>query len=358
MPIATTLLVIFLLVVCIWFLRGGSFRLYASIVFTLYHLTGQIWSSVILLGIVQNIVFIPLHMLGNHFANSIEDFENELKKIKTDEQYLLFKRQVKEGNLSIIFYILNFVINAVAFLSAGRIFLIDFYNQKLDPNYLYSFVHYPDYPLRGTDFKLPFFEITGTMALSWPVIGKIFLIIGGIAIIPTLVWRIVRPWLESNHKILKIRIGRNRIKAAIGGMIGVFSVALIWGLRHIPTGVKGVILTADLTVQNTTMNTVTAIGTFITTIYFGWAQNQKAEKIAKDTQIPSEIIKKISLQNVKNIFRNGVILGLGAFFLTNQIPCAFELSVATFEAIAILSPLTLDKLGKRATTDGNRFGSK
>jgi len=170
MPIATTLLVIFCIIAGVWFFRGGSFRLYASIFFGLYFITKQIWLSVLLVAIVQNIVFIPLHLMGDHFSNRVEDFEDKLKETTEDQQYIVFKEQVHKGNLSIIFYILNFVINAIAFLSAGRIFLIDFYNQKLDPHYLYSFIPYPDYPLKGTVFKLPFLHITKTMALDWQVI--------------------------------------------------------------------------------------------------------------------------------------------------------------------------------------------
>ena len=45
-------------------------------------------------------------------------------------------------------------------------------------------------------------------------------------------------------------------------------------------------------------------------------------------------------------------MGIGAFLITNQIPCAFELSVATFEVLYILSPYTFDKLLIRAGAGG------
>jgi len=41
-------------------------------------------------------------------------------------------------------------------------------------------------------------------------------------------------------------------------------------------------------------------------------------------------------------------LGIGAYFVTNQIPAAFELSVATFEAIYIVSPYSFDLILKSA----------
>lgn len=347
LPVATTFLIAFLIVVMWWFFNGGSFRLYASIFFGLYYLTRQIWLAVLLVGIAQNIVFIPLHLLGDHFSNRIEDFENELKKTTEDQQYLLFKEQVRKGNLSIIFYILNFVINGIAFLSAGRIFLIDFYNQKLNPAYLYHFIPYPEYPLQGTIFKLPFIQITQSTAIEWKTIGIIILVVLGLVIIPSLLWRLVKPWLSKNPQLLQIRINRNKVLTAVGGASIVLTVGGLYLLRHIPTEFKLIVLMADLTRQNTTMNTITALGTFFTTMHFGFSQNRKAEKEAREAEIPKDIIAKVSEKNIKNSFRNAVVLGIGAFFLTNQIPCAFELSVAMFEVLVILSPYTFDRLFKQ-----------
>ena len=35
-------------------------------------------------------------------------------------------------------------------------FLIDFYNTKLDPKMLYSFVPYPTYPIQDRIFRIPY----------------------------------------------------------------------------------------------------------------------------------------------------------------------------------------------------------
>ena len=159
LPFTTTLLFIGLLIITIWFLAGGSFRLYASAFFGFYYLTRHIWLSVILIGIGQNLIFLPLRFISLKLSTSLKDFEDELGKIKTEkEQYFLFNKKVKEGNIAVAFYIFNFILNAVAFFSAGRIFLIDFYSQRLDPHLLYSFIPYPKYPLLGTDFNFPFFN--------------------------------------------------------------------------------------------------------------------------------------------------------------------------------------------------------
>lgn len=338
LPMATIFLVVFMAVITIWFLKGGSFRLYASLFFGLYSIVGQVWIAVLLLGLTQTIVFMPLHLLSERFSNRIEDFEDELEKTKEDQQYILFKEKVKKGDWSIIFYILNFVINAIAFLSAGRIFLIDFYNQKLNPHYLYHFIPYPNYPLKGTLFKLPMFKVTGTMAWEWKNIMLFWLSFIVVALVLRLLWRFVKPILSGNKKILSLRINRNKFLAWIGGGTGVLLVASTFILRHIPTGLAPLMLAADLTRQNTTMNTVTAIGTFIITFHFGYQHNKKERKEAELAKVPEEIIEKVSQQHLKNTLRNAVILALGAFFLTNQIPCAFELSVATFELLAMITP--------------------
>ena len=79
LPWITTILLIFLIALFIWFFRGGSFRLYASLFFSLYYLTHQIWLSVLLIGILQNILFIPLRIIGNIVDQSLKDFEEELE---------------------------------------------------------------------------------------------------------------------------------------------------------------------------------------------------------------------------------------------------------------------------------------
>lgn len=53
-------------------------------------------------------------------------------------------------------------------------------------------------------------------------------------------------------------------------------------------------------------------------------------------------------QTEKDLFSDTIkvaaFVGLGAFFVTNQIPSAFELSIFTLEIISLTSPLTLDRI--------------
>jgi len=345
MPLLTTVLVIFIILISIWFFRGGSFRLYASVFFTLYNLTGQVWISVLLIGIVQNVVFLPMRFIGLKLSTSLHAFEDELEKQKSEEQqYFLFTQQVKRGNPAIIFFIFSFIVNAIAFFSAGRIFLIDFYAQKLNPHYLYSFVKYPDYPLLGTDFHFPFIKITQTYSLPW---NQIFTIWGYVLIaliVPRLIWRLVKFIFWKNQRILSARINYNRIILKFMGFAGTLFILSLFFLRNIPTSFQTLTLVADLTRQNTTMNFITAVGTFITALHAGYTRERIAAKKALAAGIDKEIIKRATRTNIRMSFRNAIVLGAGAFLVTNQIPCAFELSVATFEVLYILSPYTFDRI--------------
>ena len=279
MPFTTTLLFIGLIILIVWFLKGGSFRFYASAFFGLYYLTRRIWVSVVLIGIGQNLLFLPSRFISLKLSTSLKDFENELDKIKTEkDQYFLFTKKVKEGDIAVVFYIFNFILNAIAFFSAGRIFLIDFYSQKLNPQLLYSFIPYPQYPLLGTDFNFPFFKITQTMALEWSLISQIFLVLLALFVIPRLLWRLVKFLLHKNQKILSARIGYNRLLLKIGGFGGSLFLLALFVLRHLPTSAVGIMLQADLTSPNRAMNFITAVGTFITTLHAGYIRHRLSVK--------------------------------------------------------------------------------
>lgn len=354
MPALTSFLIIFLIVVGVWFFRGGSFRLYASVFFSLYYITKEIWISVLLIGIIQNLVFLPLRFLGMRYSSSFDKFERDIEESSHQEAYLLFKNKVRKGDSTIIFYILNFVVNMIAFISAGRIFLIDFYNKPLDPNLIYKWVPYPTYPLSGDNFNFHFFKITETIAVSWKNIFLIWLSITIFFFVVKLLWRLLRIFLSRNKSLLKARINYNRFLVKSGGISGSILILSIIILRHIPIRVEGWLLPVDLTRQNTTMNTITAIGTFITTLHAGYTRHRINREIALKNGLESVAVQRVFYEKMRVSFRNAIFLGLGAFFITNQIPCAFELSVATFEILYILSPYTFDQILIRAATRRNK----
>jgi hypothetical protein len=345
LPFWTTFLLIFLIYLFIWFLRGGSYRLYTSIFFCLYFVTHQIWVSVLLIGVLQNVLFMPLRLIGNVLDQPLKDFEDELDTIKESEQLVTFSKKVEEGSSYVVYFIFSFFVNAIAFFSACRIFLVDFYNIPLNrAKFLYKWVPYPEYPLQGTIFKLPFFKITQTMALSW---HTIFTIIGGTVlflIVLRFIWRLIRFIFKRNKKILYARIRYNRLLATVGGFSGVLIIGIIIFLRHIPIAFTGLLLKADLTHQNTTMNFITAVGTFITTIFSGFKHQSEDAKQAKLAGIAPEIINRVYRKKMRESLKNAFILGAGAFFITNQIPSAFELSVATFEVMYMIYPFTLGRI--------------
>jgi len=344
-PWITFLSIGLIIIILIWFFKGGSFRLYASAFFGLYYLTGQIWISVLLIGILQNIVFLPLRFIGMKLSTSIKSFENELDSFKnTEEQYLLFQQKVKKGDVWVSFYIFNFLVNAIAFFSAGRIFLINFYTTNLNPDYLYSFIPYPQYPLRGTDFYFPFFRVNQSISVDWHYIIFFWLGVSVLFALVKLLWRFFKIFLAKSKSFLKFRINYNRLLIAVGGVgITLIIISTIL-LRNIPTSVSYRWLVADLTRQNSTMNLITAIGTFLTVIIAGLKSSSISKQNLLNAGIDPQAISLIIKSQTRQSFKNALILGAGAYLLTNQIPCAFELSVAMFEVLYILSPFTFDKL--------------
>ena len=348
LPFLSTILIALIIVILIWFFRGGSFKLYASIFFSYYFLTKQIWLSVILIGITQNILFLPLRFIGLKLSTRLKYFESEIDQTNENQQYLMLNKKVREGDSSVLFYIFNFLIQSIAFFSAGRIFLIDFYTQPLNPKYLYDFIPYPQYPLTGTNFHFPFFNVTSTTAVSWTLIFQIWLAILIIFVAPRLLWRLIRFIFRKNKKILEFRINYNKMLLWISGFGSTLFVLSIIFLRHLPTSMEFKWLIADLTRQNTTMNFVTAVGTFITVFHAGYISGKIIVEKAKAANFPLLRINAIFRAHLRSSFKNALLLGIGAFLVPSQIPSAFELSVATFEVLYIISPITFDHLLKRA----------
>jgi hypothetical protein len=133
----------------------------------------------------------------------------------------------------------------------------------------------------------------------------------------------------------------------ISGFGGVALILIVILLRHIPTAFEGFVFIANLSVQNTPMNFVTAIGTFLVAIHAGFENNSEAAKKAEKSNIPPEIIKKVFREKMRQSLKNAVVLGLGAFFITNQIPSAFELSITVFEIMYLIYPYTFGLLIKK-----------
>jgi hypothetical protein len=347
-PLATILVIFLLIIIFVWIIKGGSFRLYASMFFALYAITKTSWLSIILVSVVQNLAFLPLRIIGERFHPDLKKFEAEIKKTKEEEQYFLLSKKVREGNISVLFYILNFIFLLIAFLSAGRVFLLEFYRTPISQDYLYNFIPYPQYPLGGIIFHFPFVRILKTTAVDWKYIIYFW---GGIAVLGAglkLVWRFVRPVLTGNKTLLKYRIGYNRLMVLVGGFGGTLMVLSTIFLRQIPTTVEWYLLTADLSRQNTAFNIVTACATFLVTVYSGFKHSREENTEARKAGIPERIIARVSRAYIRNSIRNGLYLAVFALWVTRLMPSSHDLSVLAFEACYILSPVTFDLVVAKA----------
>ncbi len=343
-PFSTILSLAFLIVLIVWFLRGGSFVLYASLFFSLYYLTKLSWLSIILVSIVQNLFFLPFRIISERFYVDLKDFEHALEKTKSDDQYFVLKNQVREGNKSVIFYIINFVLFFIAFISAGRVFFLEFYHTPIATHWLYSWVPYPQYPLQGVIFEFPLIKATSTIALDWSQIIKIWIIPILVLAVGRIIWLILKPLLYKSSSILRARISLNRIKLLLGGFVGTLFIFSLYFLRHFPTSFQVYYFTADLSRQNTTFNIITAICTCLATIYSGFEHAQEQGEQARLRGIPEDIITTVSKQTIRTSVGNGILLGLLAIWITRLMPSSHDLSVLAFEALYILYPITFGLL--------------
>jgi hypothetical protein len=232
----------------------------------------------------------------------------------------------------------------IAFISAGRVFLLEFYRTPIASHWLYKFIPYPEYPLQGVIFNFPFFKVTSTTAVAW---NKIWWMIGAVILLMMalrILWRVFKPILTNNKSLLKLRINYNKALYWISGFIGILTIGAIILLRHWPTGFAAVTLSADLSHQNTTFNLITGIATFLATIYSTFQHKKENASFARKSGISEEIIEKVGKEKTREGFRNALLLGFSAFWVTRLMPCSHDLSVMAFEALYVLSPVTFDLL--------------
>ncbi|MDD4135935.1 MAG: hypothetical protein PHN66_02600 [Candidatus Shapirobacteria bacterium] len=354
LPVITLFFLIFLVIVLIWFFKGGSFRFYASLFFGLYFLTKSTWISIILVGVIQTIIFLPFRIINENLKPDLKEFEKELEKTKGEKQQILLTKQIKSGSWSVVFHTLNFILLALAFFSVGRIFFMDFYHHPIDASkFLYDFIPYPQYPLQGTIFKFPWIHVLKTTALSWQTIFTIWGVLLGFFVVLRFLWLFLRRFLSKNKSILNIRIQYNNLLIFISSFIGTLFLISLFVFRHIPTAGEIIILSADLTKQNTGFNIITAICTFIATISSGIKSNRELSAEARINNIPEETIQKVTRQHLKKSAQNGLLLSLFTIWVTRLMPCSHDLSVLSFEFIYFISPLTFDRFVKK-TSKSNR----
>ena len=324
-----------------------SLKFYASILFFLYHHIQHMWLSVIGLGVVQTFIMLPLRIVNLTLSANVKEFETQVEKLKEQQkQAFIIKQTVARGNPTLLWYIANFFIQTIAYLSIGRLFLIDFYNTKLDPNLLFSYSPYPDYPIKDPIFKLPYPAVTRTVTYSWVWVLVAWV---GILLYKLLHTKVISYYrrLPQTQKISADNAFTNTIKGFIkgsGGFLTLFFLIAYVLIRHFPASWELRIFMGDVGIPNYTLNAITAVGAFIIVLWLNLPKINKKTQIARLSGIPEDIVFKTSKQLFLDNLRSAFILALGAYYLTRLIPSAFELSIFTLEIISFLSPLTIDRL--------------
>lgn len=323
------------------FFSGGMYRFYASALFTFYGLTKHMWVAVMMLGVFQTLILIPVRIIRVQRQNNIKEFQKSITKTGDSTfQVRKLHQKLKIGDKTFSFYLVDFVIQLLTFITMGRLFLTDFYAQKLLPSRLYGFVPYPEYPIQSTWFKLPYLSVTQTinLGLKWVLIG--WAVIVGLYMIILFVRKTVRRYQAKHANSSTPKI----LTKYTGGSVVIIMLIVWYLLTHLPTGVEFKIFTGDVSVPNRTLNTITAFSTFFLLLWFAVPKIVRTGRLAVQKGIPVESVETTQKQMFKDSVFSAILIGLGAYFITNHIPSAFELSIFTLEIISLSSPFTLDKM--------------
>ncbi len=335
----SVLAIIILVFLVYLFFTTKMMRFYASALFSFYYLTKTMWISVVLLGVFQTIVLIPLRIFRLIQGDTITEFQEKVEVMKTPMiQRDQFKKEFHFGNPTFLYYLVEFMIQLTTFLTIGRLFLTDFYSNALNRTLLYDFVPYPQYPIQSTWFKIPYIGLAGKTDLGWSSVIQVWLLI---LLIQIVIW-VIRYLTRKNqdHKIA----ASGKLSARYSYGYFLIFIILSWLLlRNFPTGFAFKIFTGDVSIPNRTLNIITAIATFGMLLWFGYQRIQRKVKLAKAKGIEDRVIELTKQQMFASAFKDAVLVGLGAYFITNHIPSAFELSVFTLEIISLSAPFTLDK---------------
>ena len=343
-PSLSTLLSVFILILLIYlFLHGDIYRFYASFLFLFYSWTQRIWVSVVMLGVFQTLIMLPMRIINLTRSRHIKDFREKIEKIKNEnEQYFVLSQNFKQGNRIALFYIINFTFQLVSYFSIGRLFLTDFYNKPLKPSLLFSFVEYPTYPIKDLFFKIPYITPIKTTDLGMEVV----LLSWGLVLLIQIALKFIKRSFakkKSSSSTEQQVVVEKLVNFSDSLSIFIY-IALYFLLRNFPIAWQPHIFTGDVSIPNRTLNTITAIGTFITILWLDIPKIRHKTRLARAQKIDEKIIFSTLKDMVKETLFSATIVGLGAFYITNHIPCAFELSIFTLEIISWISPLTLDKL--------------
>lgn len=343
LPPWRTMVTAVILVFLIWaFFSQRTLQFYASALFIFYSLTKSMWISVVILGIFQTLIMIPFRIVNITKSKHIKDFETTVKNEQNEEeQSFLIKTKTKSGNKIILYYLVNFMFNLTSYVSIGRLFLTDFYKQKLNPSLLYDFVPYPNYPIQDTWFKIPYIQFLEPRDYGLKTVLWVWLIMVLISFGLTLIQRLI--------KKNKLTLPKYQLPWITGSYLIILGVSY-YLIRNFPTSLNFSILTADVSKPFPTLNLITALATFFTLFWLDIPPILKKGELAREANIDPSVIQRTQSRLFGESLRGAALIGGAAYFITNKIPCAFELSIFTLEIISWLSPLTLDRIILKTTT--------
>lgn len=348
-PRLSTLLAIVVVLFLIYaFISGMTVRFYASFLFLFYSLTNQMWISVVLLGVFQTLLLIPLRIINLIKSSHIQEFRETFAEIEQrKEQEYFLKKSLKQGTRVAQFYVVNFFIQLVSYTSIGRLFLTDFYSDPLKRSMLYDFVPYPEYPIQGRFFQIPYawFSETINLGMRWVLIAWGILLVVQVGIF---VYRSLRKRFGGRAiQVPKQGAARKAflvLHRYATGYLVLFMILAWLLITHFPVAWELRIFSGDVSIPNRTLNTITAVATFFTLLWVNIPKIRKKVQLARQAGMSEEVIDETQTELFKDTFKVATLVGLGAFFITNHIPSAFELSIFTLEIISWLSPLTLDRI--------------
>jgi len=317
-------------------------QFYSSALFLFYGLTHRMWVSVIMLGVFQTLIMIPMRILRVKSSHHIKEFQ---KSVVAIEEIALQQKRVKRdfnlGNTTFLFYLVDFMIQFLTFISIGRLFLTDFYSNPLNSKLLYSFVPYPRYPILDTFFKIPYLTVTETRHFG----GQAVLIFWAVLLVLQVIVWLISYFKNKNQQKKDFSVLSMPLSGKYGLAYIVATLIFAWFvMAHFPTDFALKIFSGDVSIPNRTLNTITAFATFATLLWFDYRDILRKTELAYEQGVSALAIKRTRSIMFRESIQSASLIGLGAYFITNHIPSAFELSIFTFELIAIFSPLTLDKL--------------
>ncbi|HCR81584.1 MAG: hypothetical protein UX28_C0003G0138 [Candidatus Pacebacteria bacterium GW2011_GWA1_46_10] len=337
--IISTLIIAFLIYA---FVSGLSFQFYASFLFLFYGITKTMWVSVMLLGLFQTLLMIPFRIIRVVKTNNIKEFQRTVERLEDEEkQGFTLKTRFREGNVTFLFYAVDFVMQLVSYVSIGRLFLTDFYSRALNPAVLYDWVPYPAYPIRDIFFKIPYPQVTESVDLGWKVVIPVWIVLVAVQMIILIARRSIR---SQHGQATEKQLFTGEWTRYTSGYLLFFMGLAYFLVRHFPLHWQLSIFSGDVSIPNRTFNTVTAIATFLVLVYHGIPRILRKGRLAHSLGIDQKVIDTTQKEMFKDTLFSATLIGLGAFYITNHIPSAFELSIFTLEVISLAAPFTLDRL--------------